>query len=336
LLLSDTHIRPGSNPDGVDSLALESVWRSFYFIGGLFVMMVFLYRYLLVTETEHSTIEKRKERRTKPLTYSMIFKMYGLRLISTGGNWFFWDVTFYGLKLFSGPIFSALNPTGNLLVQNGYLLLNNLIALIAYYVAAYIIDRPSIGRRKVQAFFFLVVSVIFFIMAFIIDQASSTLLLILYFMTSFFGQFVNTTTFVMAAETYPTELRGTLHGLSAFFGKTGALISTIVFGQVDTSTIFLICGIVGVIGTILTTVFSPDLTQVSLSEHDAQLELFLEGRVQEYKGKLNKPDHLSLIERMMGWHGEYDPNWAQKFVASETLHGNGPKFSSDETGKTQE
>jgi hypothetical protein len=336
LLLSDTNTRPGSNPVGVDSLALESVWRSFYFIGGIFVMMVLLYRYLLVNESEHSTIQKRKERRSKQVTYSMIFKMYGLRLISTGGNWFVWDVTFYGLKLFSGPIFADLNPAGDLLSQNGYLLLNNIIALSAYYIAAYAIDRPRIGRRKVQAFFFLVVSVIFFTMSFIFNQASSTLLLILFFMTSFFGQFVNTTTFVMAAETYPSELRGTLHGLSAFLGKMGALAATILFGKLDAATIFLTCGIVGIVGAILTVIFSPDLTQVSLSEHDAQFELFLEGRVNEYKGKLNKPEHLSLIERMMGWHGEYDPEWAKKFVAAETLHGNGPKFLAEETSTKQE
>jgi hypothetical protein len=51
---------------------------------------------------------------------------------SSGGNWFFWDVTIYGLKLYSGPIFEAINPGGDLVVQNGYLLVNNLIALAGY------------------------------------------------------------------------------------------------------------------------------------------------------------------------------------------------------------
>ena len=102
-------------------------------------------------------------------------------------------------------------------------------------------------------------------------------------------------------------------------GKAGALLATIIFGKVDTPTIFLICGIVGFIGAFITVLFSVDLTHVSLSEHDAQLELNLEGRLNEYKGKLNKKEHLSLFERMTGLHGEYDPDWAKAFVSDELL-----------------
>ena len=41
----------------------------------------------------------------------------------------------------------------------------------------------------------------------------------LFYLASFFGQLgVNVTTYVMAAESYPAELRSTLHGLSAFSG----------------------------------------------------------------------------------------------------------------------
>jgi hypothetical protein len=84
--------------------------------------------------------------------------------------------------------------------------------------------------------------------------------------------------------------------MSAFLGKAGALIATITFGKVDTPTIFLICGVVGLIGAVITVFFSVDLTHVSLSEHNAQLELYLEGRLDEYKGKLNKKVHLSLFD----------------------------------------
>ncbi|MGK3747030.1 MAG: hypothetical protein ACI8RD_009256 [Bacillariaceae sp.] len=108
-----------------------------------------------------------------------------------------------------------------------------------------------------------------------------------------------------------------MHGISAFLGKSGALIATIAFGYVTTEQIFLICGITGLIGALVTICFSVDMTGVSLSEHDAQLELFLEGRLDEYKGKLNKPDHLSLFERVTGRHGEYDPQWARKFVVRQ-------------------
>jgi hypothetical protein len=98
-----------------------------------------------------------------------------------------------------------------------------------------------------------------------------------------------------------------LHGILAFLGKSGSLIATITFGYITTQQIFLVCGITGLTGALVTIFLSVDMTGVLLSEHDAQLELFLEGRLDEYKEKLNKPDHLSLFERLTGRHGEYDP-----------------------------
>ena len=72
------------------------------------------------------------------------------RLIGTGGNWFLVDIVFYGLKLFSGPIMLQIDPSGDLLTTNGYLLLNNICGLAGYYAAAVVIDKPKIGRRNLQ------------------------------------------------------------------------------------------------------------------------------------------------------------------------------------------
>jgi len=241
------------------------------------------------------------------------------RLIGTGGSWLVWDITFYGLKLFSGPIFNDINPGGSLVVQNGYLLLNNVIALCGYYCAAAVIDKPVVGRLRLQLFSFAVSAVIFLLTSGVINRASPGALIVLYFLSSFFGQFgSNVTTYVMAAETYPTEVRGTCHGLSAFLGKCGALLATLVFSHVTTKTIFLICGCASIAGFLFTLIFSVDLTHVSLAEHDAQLELFLEGRPEAYKGRLNAPRHLSNWELITGRHGEYDPNWAMKLVDDDT------------------
>lgn len=170
----DQSVRPGANEAGVIELALSAVWRSFYFIGSIFVFMVLMYRFLIVEEGEGlDKLKQRKMRRKKKMTTGFIFKTYGLRLVGTGGSWLLWDVAFYGLKLFSGPIFAAINPSGDLLVQNGYLLINNLIGLSAYYITAYVIDIPSIGRVKVQSVFFTLVSIIFLAISFLFEQASS-------------------------------------------------------------------------------------------------------------------------------------------------------------------
>lgn len=89
----DRSIRPGANEEGVVELALSAVWRSFYFIGAIFVFMVLVYRFLIVDEGEgHVKLQKRRERRENKLTYGMIFKSYGLRLIGTGEDSAFGDI----------------------------------------------------------------------------------------------------------------------------------------------------------------------------------------------------------------------------------------------------
>jgi MFS family permease len=225
------------------------------------------------------------------------------------------NVTFYGMKLFSGPILEELNPGGDLIVKNGYLLVYNLVGLVGYYAAAYVIDRPFVGRKRLQMGSFAVLTMLFCLTAGLLQTASPGVLLFLFFISNFFSTFgANTTTYVMAAETYPTELRGTCHGLSAFLGKLGALVATIAFGVIDLENVFWISGGVSAVGVAMTYVFSCDLTGLSLAEHDAQLELLLEDRLDEYKGRLNDPKHLSNFEIWSGRHGEFDPNWARKYV----------------------
>jgi len=168
------------------------------------------------------------------------------------------------------------------------LLFNNLCALAGYYFAARYIDVPAIGRRNLQMVSFAICAFLFFLTAAIFNTGKTETLMFLYFSSSFFGQFgANVTTYVVAAETYPGELRATFHGLSAFLGKAGALIATVIFASMDADEIFYVCGGTSIIGLALTYLFTVDLTHVSLAEHDAQLELFLEGRLDEYKGKLN-------------------------------------------------
>lgn len=160
-------------------------------------------------------------------------------------------------------------------------------------------------------------TIIFLTTAGVFTIAGPNVLMFLYFFSNFASTFGNTTVHVMASETYPTELRGTCLGISAFCGKVGALLATIIFSRIGTEAIFWICGCVSAFGAFFTFVFCVDLTHVSLAEHDAQLELFLEGRLESYKGRLNREQHLSRWEIWTGRHGEYDPLWAGKMVHSE-------------------
>ena len=55
-----------------------------------------------------------------------------------------------------------------------------------------------------------------------------------YFFSSFWGQFgPNCTTFLLAGELYPTEVRTTAHGMSAGVAKLGALWAAIWFNYLN-------------------------------------------------------------------------------------------------------
>lgn len=55
----------------------------------------------------------------------------------------------------------------------------------------------------------------------------------MYYLSSFWGQFgPNATTFLLASELFPTQLRGRCHGVSAAVGKLGALAADVILGHV--------------------------------------------------------------------------------------------------------
>ena len=92
------------------------------------------------------------------------------------------------------------------------------------------------------------------------------------------------------------------------------MIATIVFGYVSTQVIFFIFAGTCIVAFFFTLIFSIAYSHVSSSEHDAQLELLLEGRPEAYMGKLNKPEHLSNYEMWTGRHGKYDPDFVYNLV----------------------
>jgi len=197
-------------------------------------------------------------------------------------------------------------------------LIYNIIGLIGYYIAAALVDRPWMGRRRLQMISFTALTIIFFVTGAVFESASSSVLIMLYFLSNIAATAgAETTVKIMSAESFPAEVKGTCYGLSAFLGKAGATFATILFGLVNTVDIFWICGALSAAGILFTFIFSNDMTHVSLAEHDAQLELFLEGRLNAYKGRLNSAAQLSNYELWTGRHGEYDPSWARKLIQEE-------------------
>ena len=159
-----------------------------------------------------------------------IIKANKIPLIATCLSWFLLDVTFYGTGEFKHAVAHELFPADpsaspTEIVANGALfgIIISCIALPGYICACIFID--SIGRWRLQIGGFIAMTVLYVVMAIAIRfNAPSSLNLVIFGLTFFFTNFgPNTTTFIIPSEIYPHAVRATCHGLSAAWGKAGAI-----------------------------------------------------------------------------------------------------------------
>jgi hypothetical protein len=107
---------------------------------------------------------------------------------------------------------------------------------------------------------------------------------------------------------YPTDVRATCQGFSAAMGKVGAILADIIFGYVDTRTTFYLSAAFGLFGAVLTAIFLPDTTGLSLDELDRMAKYMLAGEFDSYHGQAVNVKHLSLYERwVLRWDRHFDP-----------------------------
>eukprot|EP01134_Creolimax_fragrantissima_P006604 CFRG6604T1 len=315
---------PNNNSMGYNEKSLGIVWRTTYGIGAAMSLLVLVYRYFFLSESDvwNEATERSKRKlaegvhiydlRKPHVAYGIALRHYWPRLMATAGVWFLWDIAFYSNKLFSGPIIGSFVPDGDLLTTNLYILLNNVVGLFGYYVAAYLIDQKWVGRLRLQVAGLNIVALLLLISAVFFDQLAPGLLIFFYISSSFFGSAgPNATTYVVPTEVYPVALRATCHGMSSFAGKSGALMATIAFQNVDTKTIFLVGAVVCGIGALLSIVFLPNVASMNMIENDRYLEMILQGNVLEYQGEVMNPKYCSYYERWSGFCERYNPQWLE-------------------------
>ena len=150
------------------------------------------------------------------------------------------------------------------------LLVFSAAAVPGYILACLFMDR--IGHRQLQLIGFPAMGAMFLMIALIPGVTSATVPFLLLFGGSyFFAEFgPNTTTFVMAAECYPTSVRTTGHGLSAGIAKLGAfLVGVYLFPQIShafgLAGALKFAGGMALVGTLLTLVL-PEPSRRSLED----------------------------------------------------------------------
>lgn len=253
--------------------ALEVVWRLSLGLGLLLPLNVLYFRLKMFNSQMYE-----REALTKSVPYFLIFKKYWPKLLVTGGIWFLYDFVTYSFGIFSDTILSVAVPN-NSLKQT----LEWNIVLYAFYpfgalCGALVVDR--LGPKYVMGSGFLIQAVIGIILGSLAPQIIGNAFpafVVLYGLFLFFGEFgPGDCTILVSAEMFPTAIRGTMYGLSAALGKTGAAIGTQVFKPILSALIertgdplkaqgylFIIGSCIGILGGIITLLFIPNESKSS-------------------------------------------------------------------------
>lgn len=207
-------------------------------------------------------------------------------LIGTAGGWFLFDITFYGNSLFAPTVtkvvFGDSHPTLQAAcLQNAALFA---VALPGYWVATYFMD--SLGRKNIQMCGFGMMAIFYAVLGGLLLKESSaeigaTGMFIMYSLTFFFSNCgPNSTTFILPSESFPSDVRASLNGLSAAMGKVGATIGASLFkplanslaggGDHGIGAVLLICGVISLIGLIVTAVFVKDRRGQAMAGDDEE------------------------------------------------------------------
>lgn len=155
-----------------------------------------------------------------------------LTLLGTAGAWFVFDYAYYGNSV-SAPLIVKSVLGGGTHSMTETLALNLIVFTVAavpgYVLATLYMDR--IGHRRLQLIGFACMGAAFLLIGVIPGLTEMvTPFLILFGVSYFFAEFgPNTTTFVTAAECFPTAVRSTAHGIASGSAKVGAFIGVFLF-----------------------------------------------------------------------------------------------------------
>lgn len=191
-------------------------------------------------------------------------------LLGTAGSWFLFDYAYYGNSISLPWVLKALAPHSSTVTAMAWsLIIFTLAALPGYILSFAMIDR--IGHRRLQIVGFLMMGLSFTAIGLIPGLTTMAMpFLLLFGVSYFFAEFgPNTTTFVLAAELYPTYVRTTGHGISAGVAKIGAFIGVFVFPlltqRLGLHGTLLLTGVFSLSGLLLTTIL-PEPAGRSLEE----------------------------------------------------------------------
>ncbi|OGM43396.1 inorganic phosphate transporter [Aspergillus bombycis] len=256
------------------------VWRISFGIGFVLPLVICFFRIRMINSTQY---QKHSIKSRYP--YGLILKRYWKPMLGTSLAWFCYDFVTYPFGIFSSTIIQQL-MTDNTTVQNiGYGTVINCFYLPGCLLGGYLMDK--IGRKQNMTLGFMIWAIWGFILGGALHPIQSVfpLFVVMYGIFMALGEMgPGVSTFLCAAESFPTPLRGHFLGFAAAVGKAGASIGTEVFTPIlnsfDTTAkgqqaVFLIASAFTVVGGLIAWFLIPDMSR-ELEDEDARFKAYLE------------------------------------------------------------
>ncbi|SPO41487.1 related to GIT1 - Glycerophosphoinositol transporter also able to mediate low-affinity phosphate transport [Pseudozyma flocculosa] len=240
------HPGPGVPPATPDDMRrLDIIWRVCFGFGCLPPLIIFAFRWRMLNSNLY-----RKNAIRKRVPYLLAIK-----------------------RVFSSTLIASIIPGASLKELAEWQLLLGVIALPGVFLGAYLIRY--IGSRWLLILGFSGYLLIGLIIGCAFDKiiAIAPLFVILYGLLASFGNLgPGNVCGLVAAESYPSALRGTFYGFSAAVGKTGAALGTQAFRPIQDHLgkryTFIVAAACGVVGVLLAFFFVPDTTKLDLAVED--------------------------------------------------------------------
>lgn len=152
-----------------------------------------------------------------------------ITLLGTAGSWFFFNVAVYGNSVSQPLLIKTISPHGTMLSN---IALNAVLvvcfSLVGAIAGLFVLDRWP--RRRLQIVGFGLCALAMLLITVVPSLSSAVLPFAIVFGLSLFGIAFgpNYTTMLLAAESYPTAVRSSLHGLSSGIAKIGAFAGALL------------------------------------------------------------------------------------------------------------
>ncbi len=180
--------------------------------------------------------------------------------------WFLMDLPVYGIGLLIPTVLLQLHVGGSNAVVLSTCGLS-IFTLLGFAIAYYTIDR--IGRRQLQIIGFIGMAVLFTILAIAGAGINKFALLAMFAgIQIFINAGPNTTTWIVAAEVFPTRLRASGQGSATAFSRIGAASGAFFLPVIDAKAglgaAFAVVAVASVVAAIITMMYLPETARCEL------------------------------------------------------------------------